>query len=45
MLRTLSRYLGLSVAVLCLVTTLATAQTMTGTAAILILALPCLRDC
>ena len=30
-MRTLSRYLGLSVAVLCFVTTLATAQTMTGT--------------
>jgi len=31
MLRMLSRYLGLSVAVLCFVATLATAQTMTGT--------------
>jgi hypothetical protein len=31
MLRMLSRYLGLSVAVLCFVTNLATAQTMTGT--------------
>ena len=30
MMRMLSRYLGLSVAVLCFVTTLATAQTMTG---------------
>ena len=31
MLRMLSRYLGLSVAVLCLATTPVTAQTMTGT--------------
>ena len=31
MLRMLSRYVGLSVAVLCLATTLVTAQTMTGT--------------
>ena len=31
MLRTLGKYVGLSVAVLCLVTSLATAQTMTGT--------------
>jgi len=31
MLRTLGTYVGLSVAVLCLVTSLATAQTMTGT--------------
>ena len=31
MIRTLGRYVGLSLAALCLVTTLATAQTMTGT--------------
>ena len=31
MMRRLVRYLGLSVAVLCLVTAVATAQTMTGT--------------